>query len=80
MKTVEQMLKNEIPAFWQRIFPQNLEGGGGVEFSKDIFANLNYATSLSYSRDSRFLVLCFRSKNKENNQCHSLAQLIKFTL
>ena len=38
--------KNEIPAIWQRLFAQNLEGGGGVEFGKDILANLNYADSL----------------------------------
>ena len=41
--------KNKIPALWQRLFSKILEGGGGVEFGKDILANLNYADSLRYS-------------------------------
>ena len=62
MKPVGKMRKkNKVPAIWQRLFSQNLEGGGVIEFGKDILANLNYADSLT-----RFAFQDFLEKISEN--------------
>ena len=50
MKPVGKIRKKQYSRALAKTFSQNLEGGGGVEFGKDILANLNYADSLRTSR------------------------------
>ena len=50
-----------------KTFSQNLEGGGGVEFGKDILANLNYADSLRSLGIYVFVLRAWRT-SKQNDR------------